>query len=198
MSPCSSHLKGAGPSLQRGSSKKVEQIHNLYSIQSPIFNYTMKFQNLVSALALSGLSMGATSTDTASAAVTTYSLVISRYGAFFTKVMTSTVGQSIDYVDQYMSDSNILAYTIGDSSGSASFYSRASVLSSESSASAASASATATTTESSSSEEETSTSASETSTESSSSSTSSSNGAAGLQLGTVSAAMGLSLCLMLL
>ncbi|KAG7878401.1 hypothetical protein KL905_004259 [Ogataea polymorpha] len=159
----------------------------------------MKFQNLASVLALSGLSMGATSTDTASAAVTTYSLVISRYGAFFTKVMTSTVGQSIDYVDQYLSDSNILAYTIGDSSGSAAFYSRASVLSSESSASAAKAEATATTTtESSSSEEETSTSASETSTESSSSSTSSSNGAAGLQLGTISAAMGLSVCLMLL
>lgn len=143
---------------------------------------------------------GYLSTNTEGATVKVYSLVVSRYGAFFTRIMTSTVGSSIEWVNQYLTDSNIVAYTIGDSSASVSFYSRlsnqspvetstdASATGSSTASSASSASSdessSASADESSSTasaDESTSTASSESST-STSASSSSSAGAAGLGL----------------
>lgn len=54
--------------------------------------------------------------------LTTYSLVISRDNAVFTKVITSTIGVTNLYAAQYHGDNAPQVYTVGNSAGSASFY----------------------------------------------------------------------------
>lgn len=58
--------------------------------------------------------------------LTTYSLVISRDDALFTKVITSTIGVTNLYAAQYHGDNAPPIYTVGNTAGSASFYSEVS------------------------------------------------------------------------
>ncbi|KAG7806192.1 hypothetical protein KL921_004920 [Ogataea angusta] len=73
------------------------------------------------------LSITAALTALASFAVaedlTTYSLVIDRDGAIFTKVLTSTIGNTdAGYAEQYATDTSIHVYTVGDAEASSSFW----------------------------------------------------------------------------
>ncbi|ODV96260.1 hypothetical protein PACTADRAFT_49639 [Pachysolen tannophilus NRRL Y-2460] len=54
--------------------------------------------------------------------LTTYSLVISRDGAIFTKVLTATVGVTAAWAAAYATETDAEAYTVGDSAASASFW----------------------------------------------------------------------------
>ncbi|ESW98121.1 hypothetical protein KL918_004136 [Ogataea parapolymorpha] len=76
----------------------------------------MRFLSLSSALtALASLA--------AAADLTTFSLVINRDGAIFTKVLTSTIGNTdAGYAQQYVTNTNIHVYTVGDAQASSSFW----------------------------------------------------------------------------
>ncbi|KAH3659452.1 hypothetical protein OGATHE_006336 [Ogataea polymorpha] len=76
----------------------------------------MRFLSLSSAVA-------ALASLAAAEELTTFSLVINRDGAIFTKVLTSTVGNTdIGYAQQYVTNTNIHVYTVGDAEASSSFW----------------------------------------------------------------------------
>ncbi|ESX01748.1 hypothetical protein KL918_004715 [Ogataea parapolymorpha] len=76
----------------------------------------MKFLSLTAAL--TALASFAVAED-----LTTYSLVIDRDGAIFTKVLTSTIGNTdAGYAQQYVTNTNIHVYTVGDAEASSSFW----------------------------------------------------------------------------
>ncbi|KAG7805918.1 hypothetical protein KL921_005231 [Ogataea angusta] len=107
----------------------------------------MRFLSLTSALA-------ALASLAAAEELTTYSLVINRNGAVFTKVLTSTVGNTdLGYAAQYATDTSIHVYTVGDAEASSSFWAYVNgATSTESSSTATSTAETTSTTEASSSE----------------------------------------------
>ncbi|KAG7907215.1 hypothetical protein KL905_004263 [Ogataea polymorpha] len=93
----------------------IEQEIHLIFINFKL-QFKMRFLSLSSAVA-------ALASLAAAEELTTFSLVINRDGAIFTKVLTSTVGNTdIGYAQQYVTNTNIHVYTVGDAEASSSFW----------------------------------------------------------------------------